>query len=67
MFTTEYSSLHMPITEDINNGPLQCLTVRRMRLDDNKSEIGVFADGVDDFTVEDKDESQDTESWTPFA
>jgi hypothetical protein len=57
-FTEEYNQLDEEITEDTNSGPLQCFTVRCMKVADDKYEIGVFGDAADDATVKEGEEEE---------
>jgi hypothetical protein len=42
---TEYNSLDGPLTEVLNQSPLQCFIIRRIPVADDVYEVRVFADG----------------------
>lgn len=59
-FAEEYSDLNGAITEDINNGPLQCFTVSRISLAQDVYDVVVSAGGGVETGGEDKDDLDET-------
>jgi len=64
--TSEYCNIEQLITEDINNGPLQCFTVSRVSVAEDVYEVVVSAGGLGGFEIGDEEEDDDSEDTLQY-